>query len=408
MEPGQLTAAGLRNLPPEARALATSHLTLLKTLPIAFAPILLREISGYDWQFPVERLRLERQLTFLGGLDNAPPEAAMRGFRGITVPGHLQEEDWVADPSGFLEKLTAYLWSSHQIELFRRLAEEYQGALDKALPPVKPATARLGLVVLGPGISAPTSTLCRKLQPHGVLFTALEAEGGWPALLEHASQRGLAVTEEAKGGPGRGFRHWYIDGGAPDPAPPLAGVSYAELEPARTRLLTHVQDAMRSGNVGPEQMRSLLARLKPSDVGLLDTGSVGVLNRFKLSLFTEGSGTQIFATTFAQWAARECIRRAEPQTVLLRFAPRQLAGNMNRMLTPGSMAEGDPVGSLADAEMGAYYTWLEMRRLTGGEDLRFLVWFQGGSSALLIGPGLPGGASSDSKVSMPQLLKMIA
>ena len=39
-----------------------------------------------------------------------------------------------------------------------------------------------------------------------------------------------------------------------------------------------------------------------------------VLERFKVSLLTEGSGTQIFSTSFAQWAAREALRRAQPLT----------------------------------------------------------------------------------------------
>ncbi len=44
-----------------------------------------------------------------------------------------------------------------------------------------------------------------------------------------------------------------------------------------------------------------------------------MLNRFQLSLLTEGSGTQVFATTFVQWAAREALRRAQPLTVFTPF-----------------------------------------------------------------------------------------
>ena len=41
-----------------------------------------------------------------------------------------------------------------------------------------------------------------------------------------------------------------------------------------------------------------------------------MLNRFQLSLLTEGSGTQVFSTTFVQWAAREALRRAQPLTLV--------------------------------------------------------------------------------------------
>ena len=67
-----------------------------------------------------------------------------------------------------------------------------------------------------------------------------------------------------------------------------------------------------------------------------------MLNHFQLKLLTEGSGTQIFSTTFAQWTAREALRRAQPLTMLVRFAPRQRQRPMNELLanstaTPSSI-----------------------------------------------------------------------
>ena len=75
-----------------------------------------------------------------------------------------------------------------------------------------------------------------------------------------------------------------------------------------------------------------------------------------LKLLTEGSGTQIFSTSFTQWAARESLRRAQPLTLLVRFAPRQRQKPMNEMLfAKAESVELDPVGSLVDGDMGAYY-----------------------------------------------------
>jgi hypothetical protein len=37
----------------------------------------------------------------------------------------------------------------------------------------------------------------------------------------------------------------------------------------------------------------------------------------------------------------------------------------------------DVEGSLIDAEMGAYYTWIHQSRLSGADQSRFLVWFEG-------------------------------
>src|SRR5579872_2720307 len=91
-----------------------------------------------------------------------------------------------------------------------------------------------------------------------------------------------------------------------------------------------------------------------------------VLERFELKLLTEGSGTQIFSTVFAQWATREALRRAEPLTLLVRFAPRQRQRPMNELLSnAGATPELDPEGSLIDADMGAYYHWINQQRLQG-------------------------------------------
>ena len=97
-----------------------------------------------------------------------------------------------------------------------------------------------------------------------------------------------------------------------------------------------------------------MARLSPADLGITGKGDE-VMNRFVVKLLTEGSGTQIFSTTFAQWTAREVLRRAQPLTLLVRFAPRQRQRPMNELLAAGdSNPELDPTGSLIDADMGAY------------------------------------------------------
>jgi len=156
--------------------------------------------------------------------------------------------------------------------------------------------------------------------------------------------------------------------------------------------------------MGPEGLRTLLAQMKPEEIGLRGDA---VLDRFQLALLTEGSGTQIFATTFVQWAARECLRRAQPETLVLRYAPRQEMQAMNAMLS-GQKARGpDPQGSLVDAEMGAYYTWLNMTRLAGAEEMRFLVWFEGHGEAVAIGPGLPRGTTSNGLTDMGKVLELL-
>jgi hypothetical protein len=134
-----------------------------------------------------------------------------------------------------------------------------------------------------------------------------------------------------------------------------------------------------------------------------------VLMRFQLSLLTEGSGTQVFTTTFVQWAAREALRRAEPLTLMARFTPRQRENPMNVLLAEGQRRpELDPQGSLVDADIGAYYTWVNQQRLSGADNAAFLAWFEGHPEAVAIGPGFEPGQTSNAAIDLKDLLAKLA
>lgn len=81
---------------------------------------------------------------------------------------------------------------------------------------------------------------------------------------------------------------------------------------------------------------------------------------------------------------------------------------MNELLASG---HGDPeldlTGSLIDADMGAYYNWLNQQRLPGAEKSGFLVWFEGHSQALAIGPSVPRGTVSTTVADLSELLALV-
>ncbi len=216
-----------------------------------------------------------------------------------------------------------------------------------------------------------------------------------------------AVAARAKAHPAP-YGHWYIDGGEPaDCDPALACVSYKALEQARTALLRKMQEEIDRPGMGPEALRTILAQMRPSDLGMDQSNPHDeILQRFEVSVLTEGSGTQIFSTVFAQWAAREALRRAQPLTLLVRFAPRQRQRPMNEMLSadPRVPPEPDLIGSLVDGDFAAYYNWLNQQRLPGAERSSFLVWFEGHNQALAIGPSTPRGTESGSVADLRQVL----
>ena len=168
-----------------------------------------------------------------------------------------------------------------------------------------------------------------------------------------------------------------------------------------------MQKTYEGGVFDPEAFRSMMARMRPEDIGL-GGGADPVLDRFRLSVLTEGSGTQVFATTFVQWTAREALRSAQPLTMLVRFTPRQREKPMNELLAESQRApELDPDGSLIDADLGAYYTWMNQQRLAGSAQSAFLVWLEDREQALVIAPGMARGRRVENRVELRELVGRI-
>jgi hypothetical protein len=412
MPPIDLKPEQFNGYPPEARKLVTNNLTATERLPLSFLPSLLREIIDYDFKFPAERKALERELANLSSLSAEQTKDWFQGFSQIRLSPQLEQFDWINAPAQFVEQLSAYLWTTHQLDAFRLAALAYAERLRAAVPPEPPAMPRLGITVIGQDVTTPGEPLFRKLRPHGVYFSRVQPENGLKLLLD-------AVAARAKDHP-TAYGHWYVDGGQEvehDPA--LTSISYHALEPARAALSNRMRAEIERPGMGPETLRTLLAQMRPADLGLdhgLNQGanqSAGksgdaVLDRFQVKLLTEGSGTQIFSTTFAQWAAREALRRAQPLTLLVRFAPRQRQKPMNEMLSGSDdRVELDPMGSLMDADMGAYYNWLNQQRLPGAEQSSFLVWFENHGEAVAIGPAMPRGTTSTMAADLQKLISLM-
>ena len=119
--------------PPEGRALAAKNLDTLRQLPTALLPVFLVELKVYDWQFPIEQREILRRLAFL----QANPDS-VSGFRQISVPRTMEQKESIAVPQRFLAAMSAYLWSSLQIDAYRRAAGEFIRLYRAAGTPVMP------------------------------------------------------------------------------------------------------------------------------------------------------------------------------------------------------------------------------------------------------------------------------
>lgn len=401
MLPRDLKSDSFSSYPPLAKALVFAHLDAIRPLPLAFVPSLLRQAIDYDYSFPAERSTLERELRVLSSLSPAQREEWFGAFASVSTSSSLENFDWINLPAPFVEQQAAYLWSTHQLDAFRKAASEYGNRLANESHPDPLPMQRLGIAVVGKGVAHYDAPLFRYLRKEGTRFTNVNPDGALQALLSAVEQRAQAHPAP--------FAHWYVDGGPSLPhASSVTSVSYDALAPLRSTLLKRIQADISRPGMGPEELRSRLARITPAD---LDIGSAAdpVLSRFQIRLFTEGSGTQIYSTTFSQWTTREILRRAQALTLLVRYAPRQRQRPMNELLAgKQGEVELDPAGSLLDADMGAWYHWIDQQRLPGADRSAFIAWFEGHNEAVAIGPTTPRGAESPSAIEMSKLLALVS
>ena len=359
---------------------------------------MLRELIEYDYKFPIERIRIDREFDYLASLTAADLARCFAAFLQIKLSEDLTSFAWCERPMDFTELLSAHLWRTHQMSAFHEAAIAYGSRLQTAFVPPALPTRRLGIAVIGQGASPHQPDLFQNLREHGTLFTNIDPSDGLSGLLAGVDARAQKHPVP--------YAHWYIDGGLPlEHSGALTGVAYGKLAATRTLLFRYIQKQVSQPGMGPEELRDHLARLSPAELGL---NNDSLVDRFQIKVLTEGSGTQIFSTTFAQWTAREVLRRAEPLTLLVRFAPRQRQRPMNELLAGDeSTPQLDPEGSLIDGDMAAYYQWINQQRLPEADHSSFVVWFEGQRQALAVSPMLPKGKESRTPLGVAALLSLI-
>ncbi len=400
MQPNDLTAANFNAYRPVARQTAVDHLPLLRQLPIGFLPFLLKEVISFDWKFPAERDELLQQLAYLQSLSPQARNGEMASFAQLRFSPGLPAFDWVNMPGQFLERLSSELWSTSQMDTFRAASQRYMQDFRTAHPDVAPPIPRLAVVLIGHGVTTNQYRLFRKLRRQGTYFGKVDGALGLDQVMQLIESRAAAHAMP--------YAHWFIDGDRTHVASPqVCLVSYQELSGIREALTSRMRQAFESG-MSPEAFRTMLAEITPQELGMTAQQGDPVLNRFKVTLFTEGSGTQIYSTTFVQWTAREALRRAQPVTLVARFTPRQRQASMSELLNGKSTNASDPAGSLVDADMGAWYTWIDLQRLPGAEQSSFLVWFEDHNEAVAVGPTFAKAAEDNAPIQLAELLKRLA
>src|SRR5271166_5014332 len=189
MLPRDLTAGQFAGYPPQAKALVVAHLGALRQLPLSFLPSLLREVIDYDFKFPVERAAISREVANLSSLSSAQIKEWFQAFSQFSLSPKLENFDWVNQPAQFVEQLSAYLWSTHQLDAFREAATIYGDRLRSAVPSEPIPVRRLGIAVIGQGVATYEAPLFRNLREHGTYFGRVKPENGLSLLLAATEAR---------------------------------------------------------------------------------------------------------------------------------------------------------------------------------------------------------------------------
>src|SRR5271166_4614107 len=183
MQPRDLQPESFVAYPPEAKGVVTAHLGVLRQLPLSFLPGLLREVIDYDYKFPVERLAIDNELASLRSLSEAQLRERFRAFAQISFSSALEQFDWINLPGQFVEQESAYLWTTHQLDAFREAATDYGAQIKTATTPEAMGMNRLGIAIIGEGVSSYQGTLFRNLRTDGTYFSRVKPDRGLELLL---------------------------------------------------------------------------------------------------------------------------------------------------------------------------------------------------------------------------------
>lgn len=390
---------GSARYPEAARIVLRTHKRLLEAMPVPMQVGLFKELSVFDTLFPREQHTIASQLEYWYGLSESARNEMFSGLISIRLSPELLLFDWRQKPVLFLEKMTAELWSTHQIDAFTKAIDVPFTAWRQNNTANPSTISPLCIVILGRGLKGTQVELFKKLRSKGIFFPDIDASDGFEASLRYLATR---VSHDEQD-----YAHWYVDGGDPYQvqSPLVRTISWEGLRSARTSVLKFMRQSSDINEEGPELLRTRLAQLEPEKVGF--AGHDRIMDQFQLELLTQGSGTQIFSTTFVQWAARELIRRAQPSTLLLRFEPRRRYDFLSSGFSPiPSSNDLDSAGSLIDADMNAFYTWIHFQTFMGDLRLKFIAWSEEHSQAIAIGPNCPKGTRAAGKISASAMLEL--
>jgi len=133
--------------------LAAAQQRLLESLPVPLAAVMMQQIERAGRLFPAERRELDYTLESLALPRQQGVEKAVQMFVALRLSPELGRMDWRSDAAGFVDKLTAELWSTGQIGAFREAAKLLAPSATRAEQSAQVSKPRIVAIVLDKRLS---------------------------------------------------------------------------------------------------------------------------------------------------------------------------------------------------------------------------------------------------------------
>ncbi len=377
----------------EALSLSQQHRAVLDRLPSTFWVSNLIEFQKWPGFFEPEKAYFRALLKQLSDLSDSEFQSmfgALEGFeartgcRGITAN----------DPEELQRRLLDHLQRRGQYPQWR---VEIDGIFQKLQPLVEQRLysadrePRLVVILYGEGIAIEREKLWRRFREIGTRVPLELPENATPeaflrglftARLEQASDRTSPTLFEVRQESGNAppLDNWIIEAGdalhalcertnANGRGNFATGLSYDRLRSYRERLTNTIYSKVLSGLRSPLELAAYLKTLQVRPQEGVSLYLDDLVLAFIRDVFLAGAGTLIINNTFVEWGAVQAIKRAQPRLLVARFGVRDKLKPFSSLLLFSKPRPADqipilqdPLGSFVDAEMLAYYIWLNAEK----------------------------------------------
>ena len=353
---------------------------LLDRLPVTFSAYWFEQFRDWDLLFPAEKDYYQRLFSLLDRSDRAAVDRLFAPMREAENRMGVNDKNWprrefTLDQVDFLNRSPYYSqWRAAVSNVFAQV----DPVLDEEV--ARRSQPRLAIIVAPAELPVGADRMWMRLRKQGIALPVEVPDNPddyLPLLLTGSKRMERAPSIADLYAAHRSDAHyhaWMIETGEvlASLGPGHENVircSYAGLEKYRKRLMTEVDQLVRSESIrGPRQLSARLKELKvaPSETAMAQDP---VLAEFARATLLSGNGTLLLNNTFVEWASIQAIRRARPSVHVVAFGIRNKIKPFSGLLIYADQEKTNPIptqmdmlGSYVDLEILYLYVWQQFEK----------------------------------------------